>query len=336
MNKNTDQIIPLSVVIISKNEEENIASSIESAISATKEFNDSEIILADSASTDRTIEIAKKYPIRIVQLKPFWRLSPSAGCYSGFLQSKGEFIQFIGGDMILDNHWFTYAIPILEKEEIGGVSGICTQENYGTIVSKRVAKYHNNLPFGEIPYLVGATFFKRNALLESGPFNPWLRANEEGELSYRVRDKGYKLMRLPYHITHHLGGKNDSLKFFFKKQVLSAVAQGQIIRYSLYNRRILSWRLKNYNYKIKITGFFLILFGTLAIISANFGFFIVIYLWILAIIVEFLLIFLKIRKVKYAIKLLITQTLKSPFFFLGFIAPKRNPDAYPADVEVIQ
>lgn len=57
----------VSVIIKALNEEDHIASAIESALAGTAGMN-AEIILADSLSTDRTIEIAKQYPIRIASL----------------------------------------------------------------------------------------------------------------------------------------------------------------------------------------------------------------------------------------------------------------------------
>jgi glycosyltransferase involved in cell wall biosynthesis len=50
---------PLSVVVITKNEEENIAACLESARWAD------EIVLVDDESTDRTLEIARRYTDRI-------------------------------------------------------------------------------------------------------------------------------------------------------------------------------------------------------------------------------------------------------------------------------
>ena len=82
----------LSVVIISRNEERNIARCIESVLEATDEMASYEIILVDSVSTDRTVEIAKKYPIRILQLKHKSQCSPAAGRFIGFLHSRGNYI----------------------------------------------------------------------------------------------------------------------------------------------------------------------------------------------------------------------------------------------------
>jgi len=55
----------VSVIIKAYNEQQHIAGAIESALTALRGI-DGEVILADSASTDRTIAIAQSYPIRIV------------------------------------------------------------------------------------------------------------------------------------------------------------------------------------------------------------------------------------------------------------------------------
>jgi cellulose synthase/poly-beta-1,6-N-acetylglucosamine synthase-like glycosyltransferase len=57
----------LSIIIKALNEERNIALGIESALAAVDGL-DAEVILADSSSTDRTVEIARQYPIKIVTL----------------------------------------------------------------------------------------------------------------------------------------------------------------------------------------------------------------------------------------------------------------------------
>jgi glycosyltransferase involved in cell wall biosynthesis len=57
----------VSVIIKALNEERNIARAIESALAALNKV-DGEIILADGGSSDRTVEIASRYPITIVQL----------------------------------------------------------------------------------------------------------------------------------------------------------------------------------------------------------------------------------------------------------------------------
>jgi glycosyltransferase involved in cell wall biosynthesis len=57
----------VSIIIKALNEEQHIAAAIRSALHALEPFG-GEVILADSASTDRTISIAEQYPITIVRL----------------------------------------------------------------------------------------------------------------------------------------------------------------------------------------------------------------------------------------------------------------------------
>ncbi len=59
--RDTPGRLPLSVIITTYNEEVNIAECIESAIWAD------EILVVDSHSTDRTTEIAARYPVQILQ-----------------------------------------------------------------------------------------------------------------------------------------------------------------------------------------------------------------------------------------------------------------------------
>ena len=55
--------VPISVVIITKNEEENIEKCLKSARMAD------EVIVVDDGSTDRTVEIAKKYANKVITRK---------------------------------------------------------------------------------------------------------------------------------------------------------------------------------------------------------------------------------------------------------------------------
>ena len=59
----------ISIIIKTLNESANIARSIESALNATRDLDiESEVIVADSLSSDDTVAIAKRYPVRVVQL----------------------------------------------------------------------------------------------------------------------------------------------------------------------------------------------------------------------------------------------------------------------------
>lgn len=326
----------LSVVIISRNEERNIAGCIDSVLKATEGIDACEIVLVDSASTDGTIEIAAKYPIRILQLDPSYPLSPAAGFYTGFLNTGGKYIQFQCGDTILDENWFKNALQILKKDEqVAGVAGRIVQQPYGTRTAKRYVEYHKNLPVGEVTWFAGDSFFKRDVLLEVGTFNPYLLAGEEGELCYRVIDKGYKLLRLPYHMSHHRGCDKETNLSFIKKVFRYTRSQGQILRYSMDHEQIFRWRLKEY--KFKVISAFLILSGVLSVgVFLMAGNALPFYIWVGGIVFYSGWVLYEIRAIKGAIFHVASQALKSIPFIWGFLQPKKDPKTYPTDVKVIK
>ncbi|MFP4542592.1 MAG: glycosyltransferase [Candidatus Kapaibacterium sp.] len=81
----------LSVCFITKNEENNIAGAIESVKNIA-----SEIIVNDTGSTDKTIEIAQSYGCNI--LKSQWQYDFSKARNTALNKAKGEFILFIDAD----------------------------------------------------------------------------------------------------------------------------------------------------------------------------------------------------------------------------------------------
>lgn len=77
----------LSVVIITKNEEANIARTLASVV----DFAD-EIVIVDSGSTDRTLEIARKFGPKMKVFVEEWK---------GFARQKNSAIEKANGDWIL-------------------------------------------------------------------------------------------------------------------------------------------------------------------------------------------------------------------------------------------
>src|SRR5262245_7123776 len=110
----------LSVVIIGRNEETYITDCLRSALTAVDRAGGAEVVYVDSASTDRTVELARALGIRVISLRPHWELSPSAGRYVGFHHTSGELIMFVDGDTALDPDWLRNAIPWFDRPEVSG------------------------------------------------------------------------------------------------------------------------------------------------------------------------------------------------------------------------
>lgn len=255
----------LSCVIVARNEEKNIARCITSVLNNTKNIKDTEILLVDSCSSDRTLEIARRYPINIISLNHDWQLSPAAGRFSGVNNTKGEYILIIDGDMELLEGWLTPALKFMEENPkaaaaVGGHYDIYHQRDGGHLnpQTRRSCSAFDKLQV--VDYIFGSSIFRRSSLLEAGNFNPYLRAEEEAEISYRLKKKGYGLFFLPYKAVNHYCIPPDTFQHT-SRRVKNKLWAGL--------GDMFSWCLRNKYYSIIWKRFWeYFLFSTLMIINA--------------------------------------------------------------------
>jgi glycosyltransferase involved in cell wall biosynthesis len=239
----TQSPIELSVVLISKNQAWNISRLIESVLQATSSIGSTEIILVDSASTDQTVEVAKRYPICILRLRPEHPLSPSAGRYVGYKHSSGEFVLFLDGDMEVLDGWLEDSLCNMRNAQHAGVL-MSTQlinlhpQAAGDTTSPR--EKIQPTPPREVsfaPFVAGGAALYRRAVLEQvGTFNPHLFSDEEPELCLRIRHAGYRILLVDYPIVRHFSDTStpESIPIILsrrRRKFLMGV--GQCLRYHI-------------------------------------------------------------------------------------------------------
>jgi glycosyltransferase involved in cell wall biosynthesis len=96
---------------------------IESALTALRGL-DGEVILADSASDDHTVDIAAKFPINVVSLVGAEDRSCGAAVQLGYQYSFGRYVCLIDGDMRLYEKFIYGGIRYLEDNaDFAGVAG---------------------------------------------------------------------------------------------------------------------------------------------------------------------------------------------------------------------
>ncbi|MDP2923946.1 MAG: glycosyltransferase family 2 protein [Candidatus Omnitrophota bacterium] len=232
----------LSCVIVAKNEEKNIARCIESVLNCTKDIKDKEILLVDSCSSDRTVEIAKKCPVNIIGLRPSWKLSPAASRFSGVNNTTGEYILIIDGDMELQKGWVEKGLKFMEENPkvavvVGKQYDVYCQNNSHFAQPKIGRASRGKDKLQKIDYVYGSSIFRREHLLKVGNFHPYLRAEEEAELSYRLKRKGYFLFFLPYKSTYHYCISRNTFQETMRRIKSKLFAgMGDMMRWSLQNK----------------------------------------------------------------------------------------------------
>jgi GT2 family glycosyltransferase len=208
----------ITIIIKALNEEEHIEACLRSALAALQGF-DGEVVLADSVSSDRTIEIARRFPIRIVQFASVADRGCGAGVQLGYQFARGRFIYVLDGDMQLDAAFLRRAHQYLnDHPDVAGVGGRLVDTQFNTLADNyRAREYAKLRPEQDVPGLGGGGLYRRSAIEQVGYLsNRWLSAYEEAELGMRLRAAGYRLVRLADAAVFHSGHNEDSLQMLLR------------------------------------------------------------------------------------------------------------------------
>ena len=119
----------LSIVIISKNEEEYLPRLLKSI--KDQDYKDYEVILSDADSTDSTRKIAKEYGCKIIKGG-----FPSIGRNNGAKIAKGELILFLDSDVVLPNRFLRTNISEFKNKKLVTATPI-----YKPITDKTIDKF---------------------------------------------------------------------------------------------------------------------------------------------------------------------------------------------------
>lgn len=234
----TTPACPVTVIIKALNEQARIARAVETALAGVAAVG-GEVVLADGCSLDRTVEIASRYPIRIVQLMDPRERCCGIGPQLGFQHSRGEFVYLMDGDMELESPFLAQALAFLAQHpEIAGVGGRVVERNQDSLEyrerTSREACEPHRMP-GPVDRLDGGALYRRLAIQEVGYLSDRnLHSYEEFDLAVRLRSRGWKLWRLPDVSVAHEGHREPALRLLWRRWASGyAWGTGELLRGAL-------------------------------------------------------------------------------------------------------
>jgi glycosyltransferase involved in cell wall biosynthesis len=227
----------ITVGIKALNEEKNIESAITSALSAVKSYG-GEVILADSGSTDKTIEVASSFPIKIFQLKNPLERCCGAGAQLAFQHANGEFFYLLDADMILNPSFLGNAFSYLENNpSVAAVGGRVVDRNIENAEFEiRAEAYERNWRSGTVDRLDGGGLYRTAVVKEVGYFaDRNLHAFEEFELAARLRNRNWTLARIDCPATQHFGYTDGGYRMLWRRLKSGyASGVGELVRSAIF------------------------------------------------------------------------------------------------------
>lgn len=206
----------LSVIIRVHNEEKWIGYVLESL--KNQRYRNFETIIVDSESTDKTVEICKKYDCEIfpISKKDF---NYSYASNIGAEYATGEILCYISGHSVpVNNDYLERAAKIFEDKTIGGAYGEVVALPDGSITEKLFNNlgYKRSLSKGMIyeneihPGILSCSnAFIRKNIWEKHKFKIELGGGgEDVEMAYRIFQEGQYVVRDPQLLVMHSHGSN--------------------------------------------------------------------------------------------------------------------------------
>jgi len=209
----------VSVVIPVRNEANKIGQCLGAVLSQSLE--PCEVIVVDGRSSDKTVENASTFPVKILYEDYHNR---AGGCQVGVENAQGEYVAFTDGDCIPDKCW----LANLVKEFDGNVVGVGGRfEDIGEGLWTRSINRTFRTPFSGARSRWGTKrvmknlsvcgangMCRREDILKAGGFNVTLSGAEDLEFGKRLGKLG-KLVYTPDAIVLH--NHNRGLKDFAKQ-----------------------------------------------------------------------------------------------------------------------
>lgn len=321
------QICRVSIIIKALNEEKRIATAVESALRAVQKVG-GEVILADSCSTDRTVEIAARYPICIVQLANPAERCCGIGPQLGYQHSSGEFVYILDGDMEMLDGFLEPALAFMASNpDVVGVGGQVLEQNTESLEYRaRMERASSHMQAGAVDRLDMGGLYRRSAIEKAGYFsNRNLHSYEEVDLAVRLRAVGGRLWRLPIPSVNHHGHDAPPYQLLMRRWRSRYICGlGELLRAAI-GRSHLSLILRDVKelriYTAVIFWWLFmgtIIFWPMAVLSK-------IVLLIISLCFPFLLMTWRKKSLEKALFSVVSWCLNSAGFIRGFVALQRSP-----------
>lgn len=237
------KISPLvSVIVTTKNEEKNIKNCLRSIKDQT--FKNIELIVVDNFSEDKTVEIAKKYTIKVYSKGP----ERSSQRNFGAKVASGEYLLYPDADMILDSDLVDKCLNLCLKGADAIVLPVLPDPSKLNNFWIKCRMLEQKMLLDDMVN-VGPRFIDRSIFLSVGGYDETIVAWEDYDLHNRLLKSGCRVVSLQDSALWHLGealslreivvrmvryGKTGSLGLFTKKHGLSGLKQISIIRPSYF------------------------------------------------------------------------------------------------------
>jgi len=192
----------IGVVIIGVNVERYLGDCIRSVHLADYPRELLKIVYVDGGSQDASVRVAREFEgVEVIELKDH-HPTPGRGRNAGWKALSTPLIQFMDADTVLHPDWFQRACAVLDDSNTA-VCGHRREKYPAKNVYHRFTEMEWHYETGPCRYFGGEVLLRRSVLAATGGFDENLVAGEDPELSYRIRQNGWQILRIDAPMSTH-------------------------------------------------------------------------------------------------------------------------------------
>ena len=215
----------ISVIIPAKNSERTVGKCLQSVFN--QKYTPYEVIVVDGGSTDRTRSIAEKYRVQVVIEPPHKRNAPGIGRNYGAKNAHGDILAFLDSDCYPERTWLNLVADIFENPQIG-VYSIVVSDGTNKTISRAYHYLHMQISYDFAPSRCMAV--RQQAFMQVNGFDETLTTGEDNDLSYRVKQQGYKIIVDKESKVYHDDDHMTNLKGIWRQQIWYRESENEMRR----------------------------------------------------------------------------------------------------------
>lgn len=199
----------ISIIIRTKNEERWITSCLQAVFD--QEEKDIEVIVVDNHSTDKTVEKAKRFPVKVLDVDDYL---PGKALNVGFKEARGDFIVCLSAHCIpVNTQWLSNLLTNFDDGMVAGVYGRQEPMSFSSDLDKRDLL----ITFGldrrvqmKDSFFHNANSMIRREIWQKIPFDDKITNIEDRLWAEKVLKAGYTIVYEPSaSVFHHHGIHQD-------------------------------------------------------------------------------------------------------------------------------
>lgn len=207
----------VSIIVASLNSERTIEECLKAIFELDYPKDFLEVIVVDGCSKDATVEIAQKYPVKVVSVP---LNAPAAYNYAMTMVSN-DVLGFIDADAKVEKEWLSKLVTHLDNPQVAGVSGGIetwnTENAWARSIGYDLKSRYARLKKYVVRVATMNLLMKKSVIEAVGGFDENLPSQYDTDLGFRITSRGYKIIFEPSAKCYHFN--RSTVSGYFRQQL---------------------------------------------------------------------------------------------------------------------